>query len=62
MSKKVVKKVAKVRFAVVAPGLTEKELKNLRKQVEMSMLDPDYVIITNYEFHVVEFPAEFPCE
>lgn len=56
------KAVKKMRFAVVAPGLTKKELKDLRKQVEMSMLDPDYVIITNYEFHVVEFPAEFPCE
>jgi len=34
---------------VTAPGLMPEELDNLRTQVDLSYLDPEYSIITNYE-------------
>jgi hypothetical protein len=34
---------------IVAPNLTGEELEDLRLQVDLSYLDPDYSIITNYE-------------
>jgi len=34
---------------IVAPNLTVEELEDLRLQVDLSYLDPDYSIITNYE-------------
>ena len=45
----------KPRIAFMAPGLTAKELKNLRAQIDKALLDPDYVIITNYMVSVLEF-------
>ena len=43
-------------WAVMAPNLTGRELKNLSKKIEKSLVDPNYVIITNYEFHIIEIP------
>lgn len=35
---------------ITAPGLTDPELDDLRLQVDMSYMSPDYSIVTNYEF------------
>lgn len=43
------------RLIVSAPGLKTKELKSLRKQLDKSFCDPDYVILTNYPVEIVEF-------
>ena len=46
------------RTAIMAPGLLAEELKELREQIEKSRRDPNYVIVTNYQFHVryIELP------
>ena len=62
MSKKVSKKAKQVkdsgmRLAIMAPGLKPKELDALRTQIEMAMVDPGYVIITNYHFDTALVPV-----
>jgi hypothetical protein len=36
---------------VWAETINDKELKNLKEQVEHALKDPDYTIIANYEIH-----------
>jgi len=36
---------------VWAEGLNTKELKKLRKEIELALSDPDYAIIANHEIH-----------
>jgi len=36
---------------ISAPGLTQPELDNLREQLDLSYMDPDYTIVTNYEWN-----------
>ena len=38
------------RNKISAPDIDEGALKDLREQVDMSMLDPDYTIVTNYDW------------
>lgn len=42
---------------ITAPGLLPAELDDLRAQVDLSYLDPDYAIITNYEVNWQELSA-----
>jgi len=39
------------RNKISAPGITEDALNDLREQVDMSMLNPDYSIVTNYDWN-----------
>ena len=63
MSKKIGKKLVKktkdsgYRLAIMAPGLKPKELDELRTQIEMSMVDPSWTIITNYLFDIKMVPV-----
>ena len=41
-----------------APGLLQEELDDLRTQVDLSYLDPDYSIITNYEVNWQQIGAQ----
>jgi hypothetical protein len=43
---------------ISAPGLLQEELDDLRTQVDMSYLDPDYSIITNYDVNWNQIGAQ----
>jgi hypothetical protein len=43
---------------ITAPGLLQEELDDLRTQVDLSYLDPDYSIITNYEVNWNQIGAQ----
>lgn len=43
---------------VSAPGLTQPELDDLREQLDLSYMDPDYTIVTNYEWEWEQIGAD----
>ena len=43
---------------ISAPGLTQPELDDLRTQIDLSYMDPDYSIVTNYEWDWEQIGAE----
>jgi len=43
---------------VWAENLSEDDVENLREQVDMSLLDPDYSIVTNFEVHWTDIGAQ----
>lgn len=43
---------------VSAPGLLDEELDDLRTQIDLSYMDPDYSIITNYDWNWEQIGAE----
>ncbi len=43
---------------ITAPGLMPEELDELRTQVDMSYMDPEYTVITNYEVNWQQIGAE----
>ena len=46
------------RNKISAPEIGEEELRQLRAEVDMSMLNPDYTIVTNYEWNWEQIGAE----
>ncbi len=42
---------------VWAEGLSETDVEDLREQVDLALVDPDYTIVTNYEVHWEEMGA-----
>ena len=46
------------RNKISAAGISESALEELREQVDMSMLNPDYTIVTNYEWNWEQIGAE----
>ena len=46
------------RNKVVAEGVIPEELDNLRAQLDLSMMDPDYAIVTNYNWDWQQIGAE----
>lgn len=46
------------RNKISAPGITEDALNDLREQVDMSMLNPDYSIVTNYDWNWEQIGAQ----
>jgi hypothetical protein len=52
------------RLVVMAPGATKKQMKKLRQEIEKSLLNPDYVTFTDFEFDVrhVEFGPDLPVK
>ena len=46
------------RNKISAPGISEEALDQLREQIDMSMLNPDYSIVTNYDWQWEQIGAE----
>ena len=44
------------RWVVMAPGISDTELDDLKNQIKKSFADPDRVIVTNYEIIVTQIP------
>lgn len=43
---------------ISAPGITPSQLEDLREQVDLSYLNPDYSIVTNFEWHWEQIGSE----
>jgi hypothetical protein len=43
---------------ISAPGITASQLEDLREQIDLSYLNPDYSIVTNFEWHWEQIGSE----